>query len=299
MRKFRRRQTSKFGLDTKSTGGGGQAGSRRVGCREGTQIWAWQSKPSGDGQRLFIEFGKQAGTYGCSDLVNHVELFFEREATGTWQADPSAKKVIGYFAAVTLRLGVERLKVHGLPYGAGLDIGGVETSNKLVARTPELFLVDQKTTQPIGVQPIGGLRHKRDTGQVAEGLVIAECNGTSLVDAKSENLKLTASNPGQHVAHAVVVAHFGMLVSDTGIARLGGPEAGLVYPFLMTRNQHAAARCGDDLVAVERIDTHIPERPGWRSLVQGTHRFGGIFDHGDSVFGASTEDWIQIGTLAI
>src|ERR1035438_2717602 len=151
----------------------------------------------------------------------------------------------------------------------------------------------------MGVQPVRRLWHERNAGKAGECLAVTKRNRATLLNAKIQYSELPAPNAGQYITQPVVVARLRVLVSDTGIARLGGPEASLVYPFRVMGDQHAAARCGDDLIAVEGVDSHIPECPGRRSLVQRTHCFGGVLDHGDSVFAASMEDRAHIGTLAI
>src|ERR1035438_1308587 len=68
------------------------------------------------------------------------------------------------------------------------------------------FLIDEEAAQPVRVQAVGGLGHERDTGQAGEGITIAERDGTALLHAEIENLKLATADPRQHIAHAVVVA---------------------------------------------------------------------------------------------
>ena len=74
-----------------------------------------------------------------------------------------------------------------------------------------------------------------------------------------EHFKLASSDAGEHVAHAVVVAKFGVFVGDAGIAGLLRPEARLIHPSGVARNEHSAAGGGNDLVPVEREHPYVAE----------------------------------------
>ena len=116
-------------------------------------------------------------------------------------------------------------------------------------------------------------------GRSAKRIAVAERDGAPLLDTKVEDFELAAADAGQHVAHAVVVAEFGVFVAEGGVAGLLGPEARLRHPRGIPRDEHAAAGGGDDLVSVERVDPDVAERSGRLTLVQRADRFGGIFDH--------------------
>ena len=94
------------------------------------------------------------------------------------------------------------------------------------------------------------------TRQIGERVAIAERDGPPPGHPVVEHLQLPSPDAGQHVAHAVVVAHLGVVVGPAGIARLGGPEPRLLHPLAVVGDQHSAAGGGDDLVAVERERAH-------------------------------------------
>src|ERR1035438_936841 len=211
---------------------------------------AIDSRVSSDG--FFAELREWPTAHQGPDLVDDVELVFEREAARTGEADSAAEQVLGHLAAVARATGIKWLKVHGLPHGAGLGVGGIERVNELIARAAETPFVDQEATQPVCVEAVRGLRHERDAGKIGKAIAIAECDGAPLTDAEVEDFKLAATDAGEDVAHAVVVPEFGVLVGDPGIARLLGPEASLGNPGMILRNQHAATGGGDDLVQIGR-----------------------------------------------
>src|ERR1035438_7549949 len=95
-------------------------------------------KPSGGGHRLFVEFGEQARAHGTSDLVNHIELIFEREAARTWEANTPVEQVLRHLSSVSLASGVKRLEVHGFPDRAGLDVGGIQDVDQLDRKSTRL-----------------------------------------------------------------------------------------------------------------------------------------------------------------
>src|SRR2546423_5651549 len=72
-----------------------------------------------------------------------------------------------------------------------------------------------------------------------------------------------------------------MLVMGRRIASLAGEEAGLVHPDLTIREQSSAARCGDDLVAVEAENSDIAYTTTRTTIDGGPQRFGGVLDHGN------------------
>src|SRR5664280_436412 len=96
-----------------------------------------------------------------------------------------------------LAAGIQRLEVHGLPDGAGLDVCGIQGADEFVARATDLPLFDQEATQPICMQAVRRLRHERDAGKVREGVAIAERDGPSLLDTKVQACELPPSDPCQ------------------------------------------------------------------------------------------------------
>ena len=115
-----------------------------------------------------LEFFDWAGT-GCGpDLVDYIELVFSCEAAGAGETDPATEQVLGHFATIAFATGIEGLKVHGFPDWTGLNICGVEGSDEFIARAAEPFFVYKETTEPVGVETVGGLRHERDSREVGE-----------------------------------------------------------------------------------------------------------------------------------
>src|SRR5262249_41825042 len=193
-------------------------------------------------------------------LVNNVELLFRTQIARAGQTDPSPEQVLGNASSVSLRPGIQRLRMHRLPYRTRFDSGAIEPRYEFVARAPELVLVDQKTTEPVRMAAIGRLGHQSHTRDIGKSVAITERDGAAHVDSAVENPKLAASDAGQYVAEPVVVSNFGVLVSETGIARLGGPEAGLFDKARAeARHEHPATGRGDDLVAVEREGREVSE----------------------------------------
>ena len=84
-----------------------------------------------------------------------------------------------------------------------------------------------------------------------EALLIPHIDGLFLGDMLLQMRVLAPNHTGDHVAHAVVVAQFLMLVPRCVLPGLGGPLARLVCRMQIIRQQHAAGGAGDDLIAVE------------------------------------------------
>src|SRR5256885_8350209 len=106
--------------------------------------------------------------------------------------------------------------MHRLPYRPGLDAREIKCVNQLVSRTAESFFVNQKAAQPVGVKPVGRLRHKQNAGKVSKRVPVAEGDSAALFHAQIEDLQLTSPNAREHVTHAVVVANFRVLICDAG-----------------------------------------------------------------------------------
>ena len=60
-----------------------------------------------------------------------------------------------------------------------------------------------------------------------------------------------------------------MLIPGKRLPSLGGPEAGFFYCRLIIREKHAAARGGDNLIAIEGNRIILSERSGHASLIPG------------------------------
>ena len=83
------------------------------------------------------------------------------------------------------------------------------------------------------------------------------------------------------------------------LTRLGRELAGAIHQRRVVRDQHAAARRGDDLVAVERVDADPSEGAAGTALVPGTERFCGVFQHRNAIALAKRQQRVHVGALAI
>src|SRR5687767_8995124 len=65
------------------------------------------------------------------------------------------------------------------------------------------------------------------------------------------------------------------------------------------RDEHAAARCGDDLVSVEREDAHRSTRANLNAAILRTQCFGGILEDGNVPVRTNAFEPIEVRALAI
>ena len=107
------------------------------------------------------------------------------------------------------------------------------------------------------------------TGNVAQAVAVGLEDAATCFDTFTQNLKLSATDTRQDVRHTVVEADLAVLIVRGRIAGLSGQEACLSDQRLVVGHQHSAARGGDDLVAVERIDANAAEAAAGAALVQG------------------------------
>ena len=118
-------------------------------------------------------------------------------------------------------------------------------------------------------------------------------------DDRGQAVELRAAERAEEVAHAVVVADFAVLVPRHGLARLLGAPAGAVDDLGVARKHRAAARGGDDLVAVERVDGGEAGVSGGASFAGGTHGLGGVDDERHVVFGAERLQGVVVAALSV
>jgi hypothetical protein len=90
-----------------------------------------------------------------------------------------------------------------------------------------------------------------------------------------------------------------MLVVCGRLAGLGGELAGMRDQRRVLGHEHAAARRGDDLVAVERVDAGAAESPGRPPIVGGAERLGRVFHESDPEVSAHVGDGGEVGALAV
>src|SRR5438309_6369947 len=139
--------------------------------------------------------------------------------------------MLRHVAPVAFGRSVERLHVHGLPDGPGLDLGPVQIFDQSVPGTPKFTFVDEKTTQPIGMQPITCLWHKLDSRKAGQIFGVAQCNSSSLLNTFVQGAQLPAPDTSEYIAESIVVAQFAVLVSETGFAGLSRPKLCLPNQF--------------------------------------------------------------------
>ena len=79
--------------------------------------------------------------------------------------------------------------------------------------------------------------------------------------------QLSSDHTGDHVAHAVVITHFFMLVPRSPFSGLGRPLAGLFRSFLAVSQKHPSGAAGDDFITVEGNSIESAEGPSLDAFV--------------------------------
>ena len=152
---------------------------------------------------------------------------------------------------------IHGLHVHGLPDGAAfgvhggnflenlrgaalaglVDVEGVGTAADLLAHG---ILIDDHAAEPEvghGILFVVGVHLH---GESLEAFAVAFVNGAFLGDVFFQVGHLAADHAGNHVAHAVVVAHFLMLIPLGILSALGGPFSYLVGVLDVVCQEHSA-----------------------------------------------------------
>ena len=211
---------------------------------------------------------------------------------------------------------VHGLHVHGFPYRAALGVHGGDTFQNLrgaaLARLVDIqgvgfaadllahgVLVDYQAAEPevrFAVLRIVGVHLHREALQA---FLVAHVDGLFLGDVFFQVGHLAADHAGNHVAHAVVVTYFLMLVPGGGLAALGAPFAHLLGVFLAVGKEHATAGAGDNLVAVKADGAVIAKIAGLFALVGGTEALGGVFDKQRVILFANGADFVYLGGGAV
>ena len=228
---------------------------------------------------------------------------------------------VGAGAAVALRghegvAHVHGLHVHGFPDGAAFgvhggdfleDFGGAALAGLVdiqrlgaAANLPAHgVLVDNHAAEPEvrhGIHDVVGVHLH---GQSLEPFAVAFVYGAFLGDVLLEVGHLAADHSRDDVAHAVVVADFLVLVPGGGLAGLRAPLAHLLGVFPAVGEEHAAARAGDDLVAVEADGAVVAELAGLYALVGGAKALGGVFDKEGAVLFADGADFVDLAGRSV
>ena len=249
------------------------------------------------------------------------------------QAEPAGKDVgahvgdsarnigVGAGAAVTLRghegvAHVHGLHVHGFPDGATFGVHGGDAFQNLrgaaLARLVDVqsvgfaahllahgALVDNQAAEPEVRFAVGGVVGVHLHREALQALPVAHVNGLFLGDVLFEVGHLAADHAGDDVAHAVVVAHFFVLVPGGRLAALGAPLAHLLGVVLAVGEEHAAATAGDNLVAVEADGAVIAELARLLALVGGPEALGGVFDEERVVASANRTDFVHLAGRSV
>ena len=207
---------------------------------------------------------------------------------------------------------VDGLHVHGLPDGAAfgvhggdafedfgraalallVDVEGVGFASDLLAHGA---FVDNQAAEPKVRFAVLGVIRVHLHGESLEAFAVAFVDGALLGDVFFEVWHLATHNACNHVAHAVVVADFFVLVPSCGFAALGAPLAHLFGVFLAVGEEHSAAGAGDNLVSVEANGTVVAEVSGLLALVACAKTFGGVFDEERVVLFADGADFVDLG----
>ena len=207
---------------------------------------------------------------------------------------------------------VDGLHVHGLPDGAAfgvhggdffedfsraalallVDVEGVGFATDLLAHGA---FVDDQAAEPKVRHAVLGVVGVHLHRESLESFAVAFVDGALLGDVFFEVRHLASHNACNHVAHAVVVADFFVLVPGCGFAALGAPLAHLLGVFLAVGEEHSAAGTGDDLVAVKADGAEVAEISGLLALVACAEAFGGVLDEERIVLFADVADFVDLG----
>ena len=207
---------------------------------------------------------------------------------------------------------VHGLHVHGFPNGAAFGIHGGDAFQDFRGAALAFFvhvqgfgfaahllahgvLVDNQATEPEVRFAVSGVVGVHGHGQALQAFLVAHVDSLFLGDVFVEVGHLAADYAGDHVAHAVVVADFFVLVPRGGFAALGAPLADFFGVFLAVGKEHAAAGAGDDLVAVEADGAVVAKVAGLLALVACAEAFGSVFDDEGVVFLADGADFVNPG----
>ncbi len=211
---------------------------------------------------------------------------------------------------------VHGLHMHGFPDGAAFGVHGGDALEDFRRAALAFFvdvqcfgfaahllahgvLVDDQAAEPkvrFAVFSIVGVHLHRESLQA---FLVTHIDGLFLGDVLFEVGHLAAYHARNHVAHAVVVADFLVLVPRGSLAALGTPLANLLGVVLAVGKEHAAARAGDNLVSVEADGAVVAEVAGLLALVACTEAFGGVFDEEGVVFLADGADFVNAGRSSV
>ena len=200
--------------------------------------------------------------------------------------------------------------MHWLPDGAALRVGGGQFFEDLrragpaglvdiacVAVGTDLLAhgggVDEQAGQPeVRLHDVRLVRIHADW-QILQTFFIPIVYSLLLGDVLLQIGDLAADDARDDVRHAVVVAGLLVLVPRRGLAGLRGPFPRLLGGGLVVRQQHAARRARDDLVAVEGDGVVFAEGPRLAASVGRAEALGGVLYQDGMVLFADGEDLVE------
>ena len=206
-----------------------------------------------------------------------IPILFGHSSPGG-QAKAVLEEAFADFTAVHLGAGEDRLEMHGLPDGAGLDVLGFQREPNLLAGDARYFGINGQASQPAGRLSPRSLQLHGHAWQRHEGFGVGLEMSATTRDFAGETGELAEPDAGGDIAETVIITDGGMLVMRRGVPRLGRQETRLLGQFGIVGDKHAAAAGGDDLVTVERMDAEEAERTGRGFSIGRAKGFSGILD---------------------
>ena len=173
-----------------------------------------------------------------------------------------------------------------------VDVEGVGFATHLFAHG---FLIHNQTAEPKVRFAICGIIRVHLHRETLEAFFVTFINRFFLRNVFFQIRHLATHHARNHIAHAVVVADFLVLVPRGGLAALGAPLAHLFGVFLAVGKEHAAAGAGNNLVSVEANGAVVAKVAGLLALVACAEAFGGVFDEEGVMLFADGADFVNAG----
>ena len=203
------------------------------------------------GQHAVLTLPGERLREGCDDAIT---IFFGQACT-RGEAEAMFEQSFTDLAAMHFGAGEDRLEVHGLPHGTGFDVLGFERETNLLAGDTRSLRVNSEAGEPARRFAPGGFGLHNDTGEILEGFGVGFEVSATAGYFTGEARELTKSDAGGDIAEAVIIPDRRMLVMGSGVTSLGRQEASLLGEFSIIGDKHAPSAGGDDLVAVEGMDS--------------------------------------------
>ena len=110
---------------------------------------------------------------------------------------------------------------------------------------------------------------------------------------------LPTSDSSYDVGHPIIVSDFLVFIIWLGLSGLCGQKTRLFDQLFIVADQHASARCRDDLIAIEGKRRHLAKPPGIDPFIGSAQRFCGIFDQNSAMCFTDRADLVQLCRNAI